>query len=57
MYFHIRFRSYRTGNRLLLRLLGVTVLPLRTLDTFSNITQTRKFTVGAIGARNWVRIL
>lgn len=50
-------RTYRTRNRLLQRLLGVTVLPLRTLDTLTGVTQTRSFTVGTIGARNGVGIL
>lgn len=49
--------SYRPGNRLLSRLLRVTVLPLRTLDTLTHVTETWKFTVRTIGARNGVGIL
>lgn len=53
----IDLASYRLGDRLNLRLLGVTVLPLRTLDTVTGITQPREFTVRAIRARNRVWIL
>lgn len=49
--------SHRVGNRLLLRLLGVTVLPFRTLDTLAGLTQSRNLTVGTIGTRNGVGIL
>lgn len=35
---------------MLLRLLAVTVLALRTLDTFAEVSQTGKSAVGTIGA-------
>lgn len=53
----VKMGSYRPGNRMFLRLQGVTVLSLRTPDTLAGVTQTRKFRVGTIGARNGVRIL
>lgn len=53
----INLGSYRSCNRLLLRLLRVTVLPLRTLDALTDFLQTRKFTVGTIGAWDGVGIL
>lgn len=53
----IHLGSYRSSDGQLLGLLGVTVFPLRTLDTFAAIAQSRKFTIGAIGARYGVGIL
>lgn len=53
----IKSGSYRSGNRLILRMLRVTVLSLRTLEALADFSQTRKFTVGTIGARNGVGIL
>lgn len=49
--------SYRASNGLLLRILGVTILPFRTQDTLTGISQARKFTVGPIGTRNGVGVL
>lgn len=53
----IHLGSYRSDNRLLLRLLRVTVLPLCTLEALADVSQTRRFTVGTIGAGNGVGIL
>lgn len=53
----IHLGSYRASHRLLLGLLGVTEHPFRTLDTLAGITQSRKFTVCTIGARNGIWIL
>lgn len=53
----IQFFSYRPCDRLLLRVLGVTVFPLRTLHTLGYITQTRRCTVRPIWAWNGVGVL
>lgn len=49
--------SYWLCNWFLLRILGVTVIPLGTLETLRDVTQTRKFPVCTIRARNGIGIL
>ena len=49
--------SHRLIDRLLLRIQGVAVLSRRTLDALVDVTQTRRSTVGPVGARNRIGIL
>lgn len=53
----INLDSHRSGDWLLLRLLGVAKLSFRTLDTLAGVTQSRALAVRTIGARNGVWIL